>query len=51
MSSYSIPQLKTPTSELGAARLDNTVYAIGGHTADENFGVTTAESLHIPGGL
>jgi CHAT domain-containing protein/Kelch motif protein len=53
LSSYSIPQLETPTSEPGAARLGDTVYAVGGHTADTDgvFGVRTAEALRIPRGL
>ena len=50
LSGYLIPKLKTPTSEPGAARLGDTVFAIGGHTADPEgvFGVSTAESLRLP---
>ena len=49
--SYSIPPIPTPTADLGAARLGDTVYVVGGHTADAVLGVGTTQALRIPRGL
>ena len=49
--SYSIPPIPTPTADLGAARLGDTVYVVGGHTADAVLGVSTTQALRIPRGL
>jgi hypothetical protein len=49
--SYSIPRIPTPTADLGAARLGDTVYVVGGHTEDSPLGVSTTEALRIPHGL
>jgi hypothetical protein len=49
--SYSLPPIPTPTSDLGAARIGDTVYVVGGHTEDSNLGVSTAEALRLPRGL
>jgi hypothetical protein len=48
---YSIPPIPTPTADLGAARLGDTVYVVGGHTADAVLGVSTTQALRIPRGL
>jgi N-acetylneuraminic acid mutarotase len=49
--SYSLPSIPTPTSDLGAARIGDTVYVVGGHTQASPLGVGTAEALRIPRGL
>ena len=49
--SDSIPPIPTPTADLGAARLGDTVYVVGGHTADAVLGVSTTQALRIPRGL
>src|SRR6185437_1717877 len=49
--SYSLAPLPTPTSDVGAARMGDTVYVVGGHTEESNLGVSTAEALRLPRGL
>jgi hypothetical protein len=51
LTDHSIPPLPTPTSDVGAAVLNGTVYVVGGHTTASENGVSTAEALRIPRGL
>lgn len=50
LTDHPIPPLRTPTSDVGAAVLNGTLYVVGGHTTDAENGVSTAEALRIPRG-